>query len=119
MSKLIDFWSVPHFLAGVVAALIAVVFVLPPVPMFFATLVIAILWELFESRLHFGEVSWNVASDIILPLLAFPVVFLLANRPELGMEHRVFLLAIASFIYIYTNIIAWQARLDGDIDFKS
>jgi hypothetical protein len=119
MRKLIDFWSVPHFLAGVVAALIAVVFSLPPVPMFFATLVLAVLWELFEAHFDLGEVSWNVASDIALPLLSFPLTFMLASRPEMEAEHRVLLLVIASSIYIYTNVVSWGARLDGDGDFKS
>lgn len=119
MRKLIDFWSVPHFLAGVVAALAAAVFSLPPVPMFFATFVLAILWELFEARFDLGEVSWNVGSDIALPLISFPIVFLLVDRAELEMEHRVLLLVIALSIYVYTNVISWRARLDGDSDFKS
>ncbi|MBP9751516.1 MAG: hypothetical protein KBD19_01495 [Candidatus Moranbacteria bacterium] len=119
MRNLIDFWSVPHFMAGVVAALIAVVFAFPPVPIFFATLILAILWELFEARFKLGEVSWNVGSDIALPLIAFPIVYALASRPEVGMEHRVLLLTIASSIYVYTNAISWGARLDGDRDFKS
>jgi len=119
MRKLVDFWSVPHFLAGVVVALVAVVFVLPPTHMFIATMILAILWELFEARFQLGEVSWNVASDIALPLISFPLTFMLANQPELGAEHKVLLLVIASSVYIYTNVIAWGARLDGDQDFKS
>lgn len=119
MRKLIDFWSVPHFMAGVVAALVTIVFALPPGLIFFMTLVLAILWELFEARFNLGEVSLNVGSDIALPLIAFPIVYILASRPELGMEHRVLLLVIASSIYVYTNVISWQARIDGDRDFKS
>jgi hypothetical protein len=119
MRNLIDFWSVPHFMAGVVAALVAVVFVLPPAPMFFATLVLAMLWELFEARFNLGEVAWNVGSDIVLPLIAFPIVYILASRPEFGMEHKTLLLVVASSVYVYTNAISWAARIDGDQDFKS
>ncbi len=119
MRNLIDFWSVPHFMAGVVSALAAVVFSLPLLPMLFATLVLAILWELFEARFNLGEVSWNVGSDIALPLIAFPIVYILANRPELDMEHKALLLVIATSVYVYTNAISWAARIDGDRDFKS
>jgi uncharacterized membrane protein YjjP (DUF1212 family) len=119
MRNFIDFWSVPHFMAGVVSALVAVVFVLSPVPMFFATFVLAILWELFEARFKLGEVLWNVGSDIVLPLIAFLIIYIFASRPELSAEHRVLLLVIASSIYVYTNAISWQARIDGDQDFRS
>lgn len=119
MRSLIDFWSVPHFMAGVVSALVAVVFSLPFGPMLFVTLILAILWELFEARFNLGEVSWNVAGDIVLPLIAFPIVYVLVNRPELDMEHRAFLLVVATSVYVYTNAISWVARIDGDRDFRS
>lgn len=119
MRNLIDFWSVSHFMAGVVSALAAVVFSLPSVPMFFVTFVLAILWELFEARFNLGEVSLNVGSDVVLPLLAFPVVYTLASRPELSAERKTLLLVIAFLIYVYANVISWRARINGDRDFRS
>lgn len=119
MNRLLDFWSVPHFLFGVVSALITVAFAFPEWPMFFATLGGAILWEIFESRFDLGEVSWNVASDILLPLTAFPVTFSFATHPLVTQEHRVLLLVVAFFVFVYVNAIAWRARFEGDSDFKS
>lgn len=119
MNKLIDFWSVPHFLFGVVTALFGTVFGFPFWSMFFMTLAIAIAWEIFEARFKLGEVSWNIASDIVLPLIAFPATFLLADRPEVSAEHRLLVFIIAFSLYAYTNVISWRARLDGDPDFKS
>ena len=119
MRKLIDFWSVPHFLAGVVAGLAAALFSWSPVPVFFAVLALAIFWEIFEAWFKLGEVSWNVVSDIALPLVAFPITYFLASRSELETEHKVLLLVMVVVIYVYTNLISWQARFNGDKDFKS
>lgn len=119
MKKLLDFWSIPHFLSGAVAALLAVVFALPIVPMFFATLVSAIIWEFLEMRFHLREASWNVVSDIALPLIAFPltVFFVISAVPD--HEHQVGLFLLVLILYVYTNVVAWNARLDDDPDFMS
>jgi hypothetical protein len=119
MKGLIDFWSVPHFLFGVVMALAAVVFGLSAWLTFFATFVIAILWEILEARFDLGEISSNVISDILLPLLIFPGVFFFASRSGVSQEHRILFLVITFSFYTYVNAIAWKARLDGDPDFKS
>lgn len=120
MRKLIDFWSVPHFLFGVVAALVAVVFEYPFTYAFYVTLTIALLWEVFEAKYRLGEVSINVLSDIALPLVAFPITYVLASHEAITFEHRVTLLVITGIIYIYSNVVAWRARLeDRDPDFLS
>ena len=119
MRTLIDFWSVPHFLSGVVAALFAILFSIPLQPVFFAVLALAILWEFLEMRFQLREASWNVASDIVLPLIAFPLTAAFVLRAVPDEEHRAGLFLLALVLYIYTNVIAWQARLDHDSDFLS
>lgn len=119
MKTLIDFWSIPHFLSGAVAALFAVIFAFPVLPMFFVTFAFAVLWELLEMRFQLREASWNVASDIALPLIAFPMTILLIGSAVPDHERRVGLFLVVLVLYVYTNVVAWHARLDGDPDFMS
>jgi hypothetical protein len=117
MKKLFDFWSIPHFLFGVLMAMVAAVFFLPPVAVFCAVFVVAVSWELLEMKFKLRESRWNVASDVMLPLLAFPITFFFVERPTLSQEHRVAMMVVVILIYVYANAIAWQARFDQDQDF--
>lgn len=119
MKTLIDFWSIPHFLAGAVAALFSVAFALPIAPMFFITFAFAVLWEFLEMGFRLREASWNVVSDIALPLISFPLTILLVRTADPDTEHLTGLFLVVLVLYIYTNVAAWHARLDGDPDFMS
>ncbi len=119
MKTLLDFWSIPHFLSGAVAALFAAVFALPVLPMFFLTFAFAVFWELLEMRFRLREASWNVASDIALPLISFPMTVLLIGAAAPDAEHLSGLFLVVLVLYVYTNVAAWHARLDGDPDFMS
>lgn len=119
MKTLLDFWSIPHFLSGAVAALFAVVFTLPVPIMFLITFAFAVFWELLEMRFRLREASWNVASDIALPLISFPMTILLIGAADPDAEHLSGLFLVVLVLYVYTNVVAWHARLDGDPDFMS
>ncbi|MGB5018942.1 MAG: hypothetical protein WBO66_04390, partial [Candidatus Moraniibacteriota bacterium] len=69
--KSLDWWSIPHFLFGVVMAFLALVLAWPLSFTFGAMLIIAILWEGFERRIRIRESRSNSKMDILLPLLAF------------------------------------------------
>lgn len=119
MKHFFDFWSVPHFLSGVVSAMFTVVIGLPPLFMLCLTFAIAIVWELLEMRFRLREASLNVVSDVLLPLAAFiaTLAFMQGFVPDA--DHRAGLLFVACILYVYTNVIAWQARFDHDTDFLS
>jgi dolichyl-phosphate-mannose--protein O-mannosyl transferase len=94
--KSLDWWSVPHFLFGVVMALAAPVFLWPIVWTFVATVVIAFLWEGFERRIRLHEARANSKMDILLPLLAFILtIFLMNHTPTQTTEDRQLFLIIA------------------------
>lgn len=114
---IIDFWSVPHFLAGVVTGLAASAFSWDPVVVFAATLLLAIVWEFFEKSIEVGEGLRNVISDIVLPLVAFPVTYLYAEHAVTTHERRLALLVAVLGVYTYINFIAWRARSERDGDF--
>jgi|GEM_PF-6590579 len=115
--NLIDSWSVPHFLLGTLIAMLTVVFNYPPLPLFFVTLIVAIVWEFFEMRIGIRETRMNVVSDILMPLLAYVVTFWLLGAPGMTHEHHVALLTVTIIFYSLTSYAAWQARFSQDPDF--
>jgi hypothetical protein len=117
--ELIDFWSIPHFLFGSVMALFTSAFTLPTGIMFFTTLFLAIIWELFEYRNHIVESFRNRVTDVIYPLIAFPVTYFYAQNVAIDLYRRQSLLVIVSIIFFYINYMAWKARFADDNDFKN
>lgn len=119
LKKVIDPWSVPHFLFGMVAALGALVFSWPLLEMFFVTLAIAILWEFAEMRMRLREAEWNVMSDVLLPLVAYGLTVGLVDQAGIDARHRESLLIVSLILYLFTNAYAWLARLERDREFMS
>ncbi len=115
--RLFDIWSVPHFLFGIVVAMVAIVFSLPFSETLAALLLIAFLWECFEMWLRISEYFWNMLTDVLLPVLAYLIVFPVIEQTGIDHEHRVALLVISLLVYISTNAFAWRARFSGDQDF--
>ena len=116
--KLIDPWSVPHFLFGVVAALAAVVFAWPAMWTFVGIIVLAIAWEFLEMYFRLSEAPGNAWMDVLLPLIAFTLVYPLASNPAIDISQRFALLIVAMFLYLTTNYLSWRARLERDRDFQ-
>lgn len=115
--NLIDSWSVPHFLLGTLIAMVTVVFGFPPLPLFFVTLTVAVLWEFFEMHVGIRETRMNVVSDLLMPLLAYVVTLWLLGAPGMTHEHQVALLTVTIIFYSLTSYAAWQARFSEDPDF--
>lgn len=114
----IDYWSVPHFLLGTLVALIGGVFSLPAWPLLFVTLIVAVLWEIVEMRLRIRETRLNVASDIVLPLLAYVATLWLTGGTDMTHERMIALLIVAVIFYVLANYAAWAARMSLDPDFQ-
>lgn len=118
LKKLIDPWSVPHFMFGVVAALAAAAFAWPTMLTFAGIIVLAAVWELLEMYFRLSEAPGNAWVDVLLPLIAFTVTYPLVSDPSIDNERRIPLLIIAAIIYIMTNYLSWRARLERDRDFQ-
>ena len=119
LKEYLDWWSIPHFLFGVVMALGALVFVWPLEIAFVATLFVALLWERFERRIRIHETKRNAKMDVILPLLAFGLtVFLMSRMPTQAIEDRQAFFLTAVFLYLFVNFIAWRAKMENDREFQ-
>jgi len=119
LKDLVDFWSIPHFLFGAVTALVAIVFSITAGTAFLSTLALALLWELFEYRQGIVESVRNRISDVLFPLVAFPATYLFARNVAIEQDRRVSLLVIMIILFLYTNFMAWKARLSRDRDFMN
>lgn len=117
--RCLDWWSIPHFLFGVVMALGALVFAWPLYFAFVATLSIAILWEGFERRIRLHETRLNAKVDVLLPLIAFGfTIFLMDHMPMQTREDQQVFFFIAVFLYFFVNFIAWRAKMENDREFQ-
>lgn len=120
LDKTIDYWSIPHFLFGAVTALAAAIFLVPSRTAFFLTLVLAVLWELFEWKgLNVEEDFRNRVSDVIFPLVAYGATNLYVGAVITGSERKISLFAVVTFLFLYTNFMAWRARSRHDRDFMN
>ena len=119
VGKAVDWWSIPHFLFGVVMALGALVFACQLPLAFVATFVIAFMWEKFERNIRIQETKGNSRMDILFPLLAFGItIFLMDQMPSrTGEDEQTFFLT-AVFLYLFLNFIAWRAKLMHDREFE-
>jgi len=115
--KLFDWWSVPHFMFGIVMALAAIAFSWPAFLTFIGMLVLALLWELLEKYVRLSEAPGNGWVDVVLPLLAYVVTFLLVDQAALNHDRHLGLLVITLLLYGFINLIAWRARFEKDEDF--
>lgn len=115
--KLFDWWSVPHFMFGIVTALFAISFTWPAPYVFLGTLVLALLWELLEKYVRLSEAPGNGWIDVVLPLIAFVMTYLLVDQAALNHDRHLGLLTITLLLYFFINLIAWRARFEKDQDF--
>ncbi len=115
--KLFDWWSVPHFLFGIITALVAIAFDFPAFDVFFVTFGLALSWELLEKFFRLSEAPGNGWVDVVLPLMAFVMTYFLVDQAALNHDHHIGLLTITLLLYCFINMIAWQARFERDTEF--
>lgn len=113
----IDYWSMPHFLLGTLIALIGRVLDFPSFPLFFVTLIVAVLWEFVEMQLRIREAKVNVISDIVMPLFAYIVTLWLTGADSMQQEQYLALLSVTIIFYVLASYAAWTARFGRDPDF--
>src|ERR1035437_7077680 len=66
-----DLWSIPHFLFGILTAFLPALTGLSFLTALALTLILAMLWEIYEKFVAIKETVQNSLLDIILPIVAF------------------------------------------------
>lgn len=106
--KYIDLWSVVHFLSGFLLASICYILGYTLIFSFICSVLLLILWEVFEWLINIIEPSLNAITDIVVGSVGFLVgawlLYGLHQQPQ---------------FYVYPVIlIAGGLALWGFIDFK-
>ncbi|TSC65007.1 MAG: hypothetical protein G01um101491_62 [Parcubacteria group bacterium Gr01-1014_91] len=113
-----DLWSIPHFLFGILMGFVPAL--VDSVSFSFAlvlTLVLAVLWELFEMRVGIRETVLNSLLDVFLPVAAYIITsYVLLLQPYHREDIAVVSIAVL-ILYLFTNISGWLAYRRRSRDF--
>lgn len=112
-----DLWSIPHFLFGILMAFASSLTELSFSFALVLTLVLAVLWELFEMRLGIQETVLNSLLDVFLPIAAYIITsYVLLLQPYHREDIGVVSIAVL-ILYLFTNISGWLAYRRRSRDF--
>ena len=116
--KAFDLWSIPHFLFGILMGFVPAL--VDSVSFNFAlvlTLVLAVLWELFEIGVGIRETVLNSLLDVFLPVAAYIITsYVLLLQPYHSEDIGVISIAVL-ILYLFTNISGWLAYRRRSRDF--
>lgn len=112
-----DLWSIPHFLFGMLMAFIPPLTDTPLLTTFALTLMLAILWEVYEKIIEIKETVQNSLLDIILPVVAFTLTSYTLQLYSLHYDELVVVASAIFVLYIFTNVSGWLAYRRRNRDF--
>lgn len=112
-----DLWSIPHFLFGILMAFLPSLTGISILTALTATLLFAMVWEIYEKFVDIKETIQNSLLDILLPVVAFTltsqILFFYPPHPD---DLLVFAAAVFA-LYLFTNISGWRAYRRRNRDF--
>ena len=108
--KYLDFWSVIHFLSGVLLGILFGMLNITFLPALLLIIMLGIIFEVIEYFILGIETFPNKVVDVIISTIGFLIAFLLLPKSLL-------LFLILLVVWIILNIIGWIAILfkDGKI----
>ncbi|HCR52484.1 TPA: hypothetical protein DIV48_02430 [Candidatus Kaiserbacteria bacterium] len=107
----LDLWSVPHFLFGILGAMLPQLFGISSLTAFALVVICALLWEVYEKLANIRETVLNSLFDIILSILGFTIASLLLLAYPLEIYTLQIVAAALFGLYMGINILGWFAHL--------
>lgn len=104
-----DLWSIPHFIFGMIMAMLPYTTNISLAASFALMLLLAILWELYEKVIKINETLTNNMFDVILPVISFIFVAMIVGQIQLSKQSAVVILSGLILVYLFTNISGWLA----------
>src|SRR3972149_10728886 len=102
-----DLWSSPHFLFGILMATLPPLTGISFLTALTLTIVLAMLWEIYEKFVDIKETIQNSLLDIVLPVVAFTLTSYVLRMYPFHPDDLL-VIAIAVFVlYAFTNISGW------------
>jgi hypothetical protein len=107
--RVIDMWSIPHFLFGILFAFVPYAIPLSLLEVFLIMVGIALIWELGEYMEGIRETIWNNIADVILPIISYFLASHFLITYGLLPDQMTVLFVAVLMVYIFTNISGWLA----------
>gem|GEM_PF-552083 len=107
--KAFDLWSIPHFLFGVLMAFVPPLVGLSFLTALALTIILAMLWEIYEKFVEIKETIQNSLLDIILPIVAFTLTSYILRLYTFHYDELLVFAAAVGIVYLFTNISGWLA----------
>jgi len=118
IGRLIDYWSIPHFLFGTVMAFGAAMLSYSFPQTFLVTFVLALLWEYTERRFRLREAPGNSTMDVVLALISVGITFVFAESLDRALISSGALFVVAGILFLCVNYFAWVGRFDHEREFR-
>jgi hypothetical protein len=112
-----DLWSIPHFLFGVLMSFLPELIGISVLSALALTIILAMLWEIYEKFVDIRETVQNSLLDVILPIVAFTLTSyaLLIYPPR--HDTQIVIATAVLILYLFTNISGWLAYRRRNRDF--
>jgi CHASE2 domain-containing sensor protein len=99
-----DAWMFVHFLAGVVIGLGALILNIQILAAYISTVILLVLWEVFEVIEDIREHKENRAGDVVIGLLGFILSF---SFLPLFLNNFWVPFISCSFIFLVSSVVGW------------
>lgn len=104
-----DLWSIPHFLFGILTGFLPPLTGMSTPTALALTLILALLWELYEKFVDIKETVQNSLLDVILPIVAFILTSYVLHIYTFHYDNLVVVAIAVLALYAFTNISGWLA----------
>ncbi|MFA6414491.1 MAG: hypothetical protein WC217_01975 [Candidatus Paceibacterota bacterium] len=112
-----DLWSIPHFLFGILMAFLPYLVGISFLTALALTLILAMLWEVYEKFVDIKETVQNSLLDIILPIVAFTLTSYVLRIYAFRSDEIVVGAVAVGLLYLFTNVSGWLAYRRRNSDF--
>ena len=112
-----DLWSIPHFLFGILTAFLPPLTDISFLTALALTLILAMLWEIYEKFVAIRETVQNSLLDIILPIVAFTLTSYVLRIYLLHHDDLLVIATAVLVLYLFTNLSGWLAYRRRNRDF--
>lgn len=117
--KAFDLWSIPHFLFGILMAFTPELIGISLRTGLALTVILAMLWEVYEKFIDIKETPQNILLDVLLPISAYSLTSYMLFIFPLPYEQHVLFATAVLILYLYTNISGWLAFRNRNRNFMS
>lgn len=112
-----DLWSIPHFLFGILMGFLPPLTGISFLTTLSLTIILAMLWEVYEKFVQIKETVTNSLLDIVLPIVALTLTTYLIRIYPLEYHELLVMTGAVLLVYIFTNISGWLAYRRRNRDF--